>query len=85
MKKLFLASIALMPVFLNAQSLDSTRVEQYCEMTVSSIFLDNKMKIEVNYGEAPKFFKYYGTTDDSGFLEKFSSVVDGLNYLGLNG
>ena len=64
---------------------DTSKVEQYCEMVAAGRLLSTKINIDVNYGEARKFFKSYGVKDDNGKLQKFNSVVDALNYLGSQG
>ena len=66
---------------------DTTKVEQYCELVAQGKLFSNKVTIDVNFGEARKFFG--GDTrlkdDITGKVKKFNSVTDALNYLGLQG
>jgi len=64
---------------------DSTKVEQYCEVTASGKLFSTKVTIDVDYGEERSFWKDHRLKDDDGKLKKFNSVIDALNYLGKMG
>lgn len=64
---------------------DTTKVEQYCEVTASGKFLSNKVTVDVDYGEERSFWKDHRLKDEEGKLKKFNSVIDALNYLGKMG
>ena len=66
-------------------SQDTTRVEQYCEVTSTGKLFSNKVTIDVDYGEERSFWKDHRLKDDDGRLKKFNSVIDALNYLGKMG
>jgi hypothetical protein len=85
MKKIICLLVFIAPLIVVAQSSDTTKVEQYCEMVATGRMLSTKVNIDVTYGEERKFFKIYGVRDENGKLKKFNSVVDALNYLGQQG
>src|ERR1700712_4678923 len=70
---------------LHGFSQDSTKVEQYCEVTASGKLFSSKVTIDVDYGEERSFWKDHRLKDDEGKLKKFNSVIDALNYLGKMG
>ncbi|MBS1918721.1 MAG: hypothetical protein JST17_00545 [Bacteroidetes bacterium] len=84
--KLFLVSIFMLSTkVILAQ--DTTKVEQYCELVAQGRFLSSKVTIDVNFGEERRFFSGDKRMRDevTGKLKKFNSVVDALNYMGLQG
>jgi hypothetical protein len=87
MKKSLLLFLMLFPLvsFCQYATIDTTTVEQYCEMVAQGRLLSSKVDIDVNYGEERKFFKSYAVKDENGKLKKFNSVTDALNYLGQQG
>jgi hypothetical protein len=70
---------------LHGFSQDSTKVEQYCEVTASGKLFSTKVTIDVDYGDERSFWKDHRLKDDDGKLKKFNSVIDALNYLGKAG
>jgi hypothetical protein len=82
---LTIAFIAFSPKHSFSQSLDTTHIEQYCELVAGAKAFSTKVNIDINFGEARKFFKSYVLKDSTGKVESFNSVVDALNYLGLKG
>ncbi|MBS1511353.1 MAG: hypothetical protein JST86_10970 [Bacteroidetes bacterium] len=83
MKKIILV-IILFTAF-RAVAQDTTKVEQYCEVTATGKLFSNKVTIDVDYGEERSFWKDHRLKDDDGRLKKFNSVIDALNYLGKQG
>ncbi len=84
MKKIYFFFL-LIPAFGYAQTNDTTKVEQYCELVAQYRLLSRKVNIDVDYGDERKFFKDYRLKDETGKLKKFNSVVDALNYMGQQG
>ena len=83
MKKIL--TLAALVFSLHAFSQDTTKVEQYCEVTASGKLFSTKVTIDVDYGEERSFWKDHRLKDDDGKLKKFNSVIDALNYLGKMG
>ena len=83
MKKIL--TLACLIFSLQGFSQDSTKVEQYCEVTASGKLFSTKVTIDVDYGEERSFWKDHRLKDDDGKLKKFNSVIDALNYLGKMG
>lgn len=82
MKKLF--TLISLVISLTCFSQDSTKVEQYCEVTATGRLLSNKVTIDVDYGEERRFWKDHRLKDEDGKFKKFNSVIDAINYLGKN-
>ena len=83
MKNILIAFFLLLSAHSFAQ--DTSRVEQYCEVTASGKLFSNKVTIDVDYGEERSFWKDHRLKDEDGRLKKFNSVIDALNYLGKSG
>ena len=67
-----------------AQS-DTTKVEQYCEVLATGKLLSNKVTIDVDFGEARKFWSDNRIKDETGKVKNFNSVIDAMNYMGAQG
>ena len=80
MKKILTSLLILISIHGFAQ--DTTKVEQYCEVTATGKLFSNKVTIDVDYGEERSFWKDHRLKDDDGKLKKFNSVIDAVNYLG---
>lgn len=81
-------AILLIGIFVSCQSYaqqDTSRVEQYCQVTATGRLLSNKVTIDIDYGEQRSIWKDNRLKDEGGNLKKFNSVIDALNYLGKNG
>ena len=61
---------------------DTSTVEQYCEVVATGRLLSNKVTIEVDFGEFSKLWSDQRIKDESGKVKKFNSLVDALNYMG---
>ena len=83
MKKIILLLVCFAACRALAQ--DSTKVEQYCEVTATGKLFSNKVTVDVDYGEERSFWKDHRLKDEDGRLKKFNSVIDALNYLGKQG
>ncbi len=65
---------------------DTTKVEQYCEVTVESrSSFSSKVVIKVDYGQERNTWKNNWLKDDAGNLQKFNSPVDAINYISRKG
>jgi hypothetical protein len=68
--------------------IDSTRVEQYCEMVAQGKLFSNKITIDIDFGEGRSFWSFKDTRvkdELTGKVKSFKSTVDALNYLGSAG
>jgi|SRR6185436_1855234 len=84
MKKLLLTLFVFASFIVSAQ--DTTMVEQYCRMIVTSRALSTKVNIDLDFGEERRLFTDNRLRDEfTGKLKKFNSVVDALNYMGSQG
>lgn len=60
---------------------------QYIQIVGTSQLLSNKVTIEIDFGQATKFFSTKDTQvkDETGKLMKFNSMIDALNFFSKNG
>lgn len=86
MKTIFLTLVFLaFTSCLFAQTTDTSKVEQYCELVATGRLLSKKVTIAIDYGETASIWKDQRIKDDEGKVAKFNSVVDALNYMARNG
>lgn len=67
---------------LNTYAQDTTKVEQYCQVTAQGRLFSNKVTIDVDFGEERSIWKDHRLKDEEGKIKKFNTTVDALNYLG---
>jgi hypothetical protein len=85
MKKVVIASIILFgSVVLNAQT-DSSKVEQYCQVIATPGLLNNKVTIDIDFGEEKSLWRDTRLRTDGGRIKKFNTVIDVLNYMDREG
>jgi len=74
--------------FLSFAQTDTSRVDQFCELTAQGRIFSNKITIDIDFGEGRSLFSFKDTRikeETSGKVKKFKSTVDALNYLGGKG
>jgi hypothetical protein len=83
MKKLTLTIllVSLFSAALFAQQQDST-TWAYAELLGYKKFLSQKVLVEIDYGQASKFFQNDLIVDENGKAITFNSMVDAMNYMG---
>jgi len=85
MKKVVIICIALFSsVVLNAQS-DTSKVEQFCQVIATPRLLSNKVTIDIDFGDEKSFWRDTRLKTDAGKIKKFNTVIDALNYMGMEG
>jgi len=87
MKKIILSVFILLPVIAFCQT-DTTKIDQFCELTAQGRIFSNKITIDIDFGEGRSMFSFKDTRikdEVSGKVKKFKSTVDALNYLGAKG
>lgn len=58
----------------------------YCELVGTSNLANTKVRVEVDFGQANNFWKKdKWLKDDKGEIIKFNSMIDAMNYMGLDG
>lgn len=85
MKKILFAALMLVASLNVFSQVDSSTIEQYCDVIATPRLLSNKVTISIDYGEEKSFWKDTRLKDDEGKLKKFNTVVDALNYMGKDG
>jgi len=85
MKELIITSIIFFTSSVSFCQIDSSKVEQYCEVIATPRLLSNIVTIDINYGEQKSIWKDTRLKDDEGKLKKFNTVIDALNYMGKDG
>lgn len=82
---LFIISIFCFNLNLRSQTIDTTTVEQYSSVNVYPTTFSNKVKIELDYGDFMSVYKDNRLRDEFGKVRKFNTVIDALNFMGING
>ena len=86
MRQILFFPVLFISLSTNAQ-VDTSKVEQYCELVAQGRLFSSKVTIDINFGEERKFFGGDTRLKDelTGKVKKFNSVTDALNYMGLQG
>ncbi|ANE53074.1 hypothetical protein [Flavisolibacter tropicus] len=84
MKKVFVMVCQFATLSLFAQT-NSTKIEQYCQVTATPRLLSNKVTIDIDYGEEKSFWIDMRLREVDGKLKKFNTVIDALNFMGRQG
>ena len=85
MKRTTLIILAsLLSTCLSAQ-VQSTKVEQYCQVIASPRLFSNKVTIDIDFGEEKSFWRDNRLKSYEGRVKKFNTVIDALNYMGKDG
>lgn len=83
MKKfLLLAVITAYAVCAGAQD---DQQYMYCQLLGYGSFFGTKVTVDIDYGQAAKFFDNKRIKDETGKIVKFNSMVDAMNYMGTDG
>ena len=85
MKKNIILAIVLVVSLNSFSQTDTAKIEQYCEVIATPRLLNNKVTLEVNYGEEKSYWRDARLKNDYGKLKKFNTVIDALNYMGKEG
>ena len=84
MKKLFVLSIILFGYTKSFSQIDTTKIEQYCDVVATPRLLSSKVTIDIDYGESRSIWKDNRLKTEEGKVKKFNTVIDALNYMGNN-
>jgi len=85
MKKAVIVSIVfLSSAVLNAQT-DTSKVDQFCQVIATPRLLSNKVTIDIDFGDKKSFGRDTRLKTVGGEIKKFDTVIDALNYMGMEG
>lgn len=74
-------------VNVNSQTVNDKKISEidveYVQIVGTSVFLSNKVSIEIDFGQINKFFSTKDTQvkDENGRLVVFNSMIDALNFM----
>lgn len=68
----------------NAQ-VDTSKIEQYCQVIATPRILSNKVTIDIDFGEQKRFWRDERLRTYDGKLKKFNTIIDALNFMGKEG
>ncbi len=85
MQKVLVITIFLFTTLVSNGQLDSSKVEQYCQVIATPRLLSNKVTIDIDYGDEKSFWQDTRLKTDAGKLKKFNTVIDAINYMGRQG
>jgi len=85
MKKVLIIAIILLCSRASIAQYDTSKVEQYCQVIATPRLLSNKVTIDIDFGEEKSFWRDTRLKTDGGKIKKFNTVIDALNYMGMEG
>lgn len=85
MKNLFILIFVLSASIATYAQTDTTKIEQYCQITATPRLLSNKVTIDIDFGEKKNFWTDNRLKSYDGKLNKFNTIVDALNFMGKEG
>lgn len=85
MKQIIITGLVLLSsIFSNAQ-IDTTKIEQYCQVIATPRLLSNKVTIDIDFGEEKSFWRDNRLKTEGGRIRKFNTIIDAMNYMGMTG
>ena len=85
MKKIFIISLVILSSRSLFAQVNSTKVEQYCQIIATPRLLSNKVTIDIDFGEEKSIWRDNRLKNYNGKLKTFNTVIDALNYMGRDG
>jgi len=87
MKILIFTFLLFTAIAFTTTAQDTVLVEQYCKLIATGKMFSNKFHIIIDFGDVErKWHKDYRLRDDqTGKPKEFNSIVDALNYMGVQG
>jgi hypothetical protein len=85
MKKILIISFVLFIGITSSAQTDTSKVEQYCQVIALPRLLSNKVTIDIDFGEEKSIWRDDRLKTIDGKIKKFSTIIDALNYMGLDG
>jgi hypothetical protein len=86
MKKLIITLVVVMFTCISiTYAQEGIKTYSYCELVGYSNLLGTKVTIEINFGQKNTIFSDIRLKDENGKPIKFNSMIDAINYMGLDG
>lgn len=85
MKKVVILSIVLLSSIVSNAQTDSSKVEQYCQLIATQRILNNKVTIDIDFGEEKSFWRDTRLKTYDGKIKKFNTIIDAMNYMSKDG
>ena len=64
---------------------DTTKIEQYCQIIATPRLFSNKVTIDIDFGEQKSLWADTRLRSFDGKLKKFNTIIDALNFMGKEG
>lgn len=85
MKKVVIAGFAILSSIVSMAQIDTTKIEQYCQVIATPKLLSNRVTIDIDFGEEKSFWTDTRLKTDAGKIRKFNTIIDAINYMGRAG
>ena len=85
MKKILILLVVLLSGLASFAQTDTSKVEQYCQVIALPRLLSNKVTIDIDFGDEKSIWRDGRLKTFDGKLKKFSTIIDALNYMGMDG
>jgi hypothetical protein len=81
MKKLVVTGFVFLSSIVSYAQIDTTKIEQYCQVIATPRLLSNKVTIDIDFGEEKSFWSDTRLKTEGGKIKKFNTVIDAMNYM----
>ena len=85
MKQIVITGFVLLSSIVSNAQMDTTKIEQYCQVIATPRLLSNKVTIDIDFGEEKSIWRDTRLKTDAGNLKKFNTIIDAMNYMGMAG
>ena len=84
-KEVFILLFALSASIASFAQKDTSKIEQYCHVISTARLLNNKVAIDIDFGEQKNFWRDERLKTYDGKLKKFNTIIDAINFMGKEG
>ena len=85
MKQIVITGFVLLSSIVSNAQMDTTKIEQYCQVIATPRLLSNKVTIDIDFGEEKNFWRDTRLKTEGGRIKKFNTIIDAMNYMGMAG
>src|SRR5690349_16576694 len=85
MKRIINAGLFLLLSYSSVAQVDTSKIEQYCQIIATPRLLSNKVTIDIDFGEEKSFWRDTRLKTYDGKFKKFNTIIDALNFMGKEG
>ena len=81
MKQIVITGFVLLSSIVSNAQMDTTKIEQYCQVIATPRLLSNKVTIDIDFGEEKNFWRDTRLKTEGGRIKKFNSSSPAIAFL----